>query len=240
MKYIASTYDSQSGTISESARAAGQKIITFNGILKYEAFPLAQVVKDILELGTRAMSTPVEIEFAVNLNRQSPKLPEFSLLQIRPIAEGNEESDVAVTDDEKGRNIVYSKMVMGNGNISSIQDVVAIKTESFRQADMAQMANELDGLNAILAANPGFMEPNFRKPCYRGDRAKGVPSRTKSRDPFLPEYDQSRLRIHDGQPVVRRRRTSSGSSVFLFHRSRNAALHPLSRSKTIDHQSQRA
>lgn len=75
MKYIASTYDSQSGTISESARAAGQKIITFNGILKYEAFPLAQVVKDILELGTRAMSTPVEIEFAVNLNRQSPKLP---------------------------------------------------------------------------------------------------------------------------------------------------------------------
>ncbi|MFA6890959.1 MAG: PEP/pyruvate-binding domain-containing protein [Sphaerochaetaceae bacterium] len=152
MKYIASTYDSQSGTISESARAAGQKIITFNGILKYEAFPLAQVVKDILELGTRAMSTPVEIEFAVNLNRQSPKLPEFSLLQIRPIAEGNEESDVAVTDDEKGRNIVYSKMVMGNGNISSIQDVVAIKTESFRQADMAQMANELDGLNAILAA----------------------------------------------------------------------------------------
>jgi len=150
LRYIASTYDNETGALSESPRATGQKIITFNGILKYEAFPLAAVVKDILDLGTRAMSTPVEIEFAINLNKQPPKLPEFSLLQIRPIAEGNEESDVRANEDEKARNIVYTHMVMGNGNISGIRDVIAIKIEAFRQKEMIDMANELDGLNALL------------------------------------------------------------------------------------------
>ena len=139
LRYIASTYDNETGALSESPRATGQKIITFNGILKYEAFPLAAVVKDILDLGTRAMSTPVEIEFAINLNKQPPKLPEFSLLQIRPIAEGNEESDVRANEDEKARNIVYTHMVMGNGNISGIRDVIAIKIEAFRQKEMIDM-----------------------------------------------------------------------------------------------------
>ncbi|MCH3907182.1 MAG: pyruvate, phosphate dikinase [Sphaerochaeta sp.] len=152
LKYIASTYDQASGTLTESIRAEGQKIITFNGILKYDAFPLASIVRDVLELGTRAMSTPVEIEFAVNLNRKSPKLPEFSLLQIRPIAEGNEQSDITITPEEREESVVWSPMVMGNGNIQGIQDVITIKPEAFRQNEMPAMADELDGLNAVLAA----------------------------------------------------------------------------------------
>jgi hypothetical protein len=98
------------------------------------------------------MSTPVEIEFAVNLNRKSPKLPEFSLLQIRPIAEGNEQSDITITPEEREESVVWSPMVMGNGNIQGIQDVITIKPEAFRQNEMPAMADELDGLNAVLAA----------------------------------------------------------------------------------------
>lgn len=150
LRYIASTYDMASGMLTESARAEGHKVITFNGILKYDAFPLAPIVKDILELGTEAMGTPIEIEFAVNLNRKPPKKPEFSLLQIRPIALGNEESEVEITEAEREEAIVHSSTIMGNGKIHDIHDVIFIKQELFDPANMQDMAKELEKLNAQM------------------------------------------------------------------------------------------
>lgn len=150
LRYIASTYDMTTGALSESIRATGHKVLTFNGILKYDAFPLAPIVKDILELGTQAMSTPIEIEFAVNLNRKAPKKPEFSLLQIRPIAQGNEESDVTISQREKDAAAVYSTIIMGNGKLEDIVDVIYIKEENFDVSKMSDMAKELDKLNATM------------------------------------------------------------------------------------------
>ncbi|MDT4762734.1 PEP/pyruvate-binding domain-containing protein [Sphaerochaeta sp. PS] len=150
LRYIASTFDMATGAMSESTRAEGHKIITFNGILKYDAFPLAPIVRDILKLGTEAMRAPIEIEFAVNLNRKAPKKPEFSLLQIRPIAQGNEESDVVITDEEREDAIVLSNVIMGNGKISDIHDIIYIKQETFDPSRMQDMAKELDKLNAAM------------------------------------------------------------------------------------------
>ncbi len=150
LKYVASTYDMNSGMLSESIRAEGQKVLTFNGILKYDAFPLAPIVKDVLDLGKQAMGIPVEIEFAVNLNRKAPKKQEFSLLQIRPIAIGNEESDVTITEEEKNRSAIYAKTVMGNGKIEEINDIIFLKHKSFEASAMKDMAKELDKLNATL------------------------------------------------------------------------------------------
>lgn len=150
LRYIASTFDMATGAMSESTRAEGHKIITFNGILKYDAFPLAPIVRDILKLGTEAMRAPIEIEFAVNLNRKAPKKPEFSLLQIRPIAQGNEESDVVITDEEREDAVVLSNVIMGNGKISDIHDIIYIKQETFDPSRMQDMAKELDKLNAAM------------------------------------------------------------------------------------------
>ncbi|MFA6865522.1 MAG: PEP/pyruvate-binding domain-containing protein, partial [Sphaerochaetaceae bacterium] len=105
---IASTL-TETGAMSESFRAKGEKIITFNGILQYDYFPLANIVRDLLTLGKDSMGTPVEIEFAVNLNKTEPKKPEFSILQIRPIAEGNEEECVQIRTDEIDDALIYSK-----------------------------------------------------------------------------------------------------------------------------------
>jgi hypothetical protein len=96
------------------------------------------------------MGKPVEIEFAVNLNRKAPKKPEFSLLQIRPIAAGNEESDVSITDQEKQAAAIHSTVVMGNGKIEDIQDIIYLKVDSFDASHMKDMAKELDKLNAEM------------------------------------------------------------------------------------------
>ena len=150
LKYVASTYDMATGTINESIRAEGHKVITFNGVLKYDAFPLAPIVRDLLKLGSEAMGKPVELEFAVNLNKKLPKKPEFSLLQIRPIVLGNEESDVSITEEERKHSCIHSHVVMGNGNIAGIKDMVLLKASKFDASHMPQMAKELDKFNAAM------------------------------------------------------------------------------------------
>ncbi|MGH0052196.1 MAG: PEP/pyruvate-binding domain-containing protein, partial [Sphaerochaetaceae bacterium] len=150
IRYIASTYDMANGVLTESVRTAGEKVITFNGILKHNAFPLASIVKDVLHLGTEAMGKPVEIEFAVNLNRKAPKIREFSLLQIRPIAAGNEESDVTISEEEKQQAAIYSQVVMGNGKEEQIHDIIYLKLDQFSTSAMNGMAKELDKLNATM------------------------------------------------------------------------------------------
>ncbi len=126
------------------------KVITFNGILKYDAFPLAAIIRDVLTLGSQAMGRPVEIEYAVNLNRRAPKKPEFSLLQIRPIAVGSEEHDVAITEEERQGALVYSTVVLGNGKVGGLKDFVHLKAETFDASRMQHMAHELEQINTRM------------------------------------------------------------------------------------------
>lgn len=149
LRGCASTIDER-GNLSESFRAKGEKVITFNGILQYDYFPLANIVKDLLQLGKEAMGTPIEIEFAVNLNKREPKKPEFSILQIRPIAEGYEEESVAIKEDEIKESLIYSTSVMGNGIVEDIKDLVLIKTDKFDSANMARMPQEIEKYNAYF------------------------------------------------------------------------------------------
>ncbi len=148
LRGCASTFDPKTGTLNESAKAEGDKIITFNGVLKYDMFPLAAIVDDILKLGKQAMSTPVEIEFAINLNREAPKKPEFSLLQIRPIAEGYEEDDIYISKKEENNALLLSSSIMGNGLVDNITDLVMINFDKFSEENMIKMPSEIEKLNA--------------------------------------------------------------------------------------------
>lgn len=150
LKYIASTLDATTGNLSESSKAEGIKMITFNGMLKYDMFPLASVVDDILKLGAESMGGPVEIEIAVNTERPEEKKPDFSILQIRPIAKGCEDSDVEIDDQEASTALISATEVMGNGRIDHIRDIVSIKPDAFRQEEMIDMAEELAHLNSTI------------------------------------------------------------------------------------------
>ncbi len=150
LKYIASTLDMNTYTISESTFAEGEKIITFNGMLKYGMFPLAPVIDRILKLGAKSMQTPVEIEIAVNTERSADKKPDFSILQIRPIASAYSESDVEIDDEDIASAYVYATSVMGNGIVEGIQDIIAIREDRFKASEMSAMAAELSALNAKM------------------------------------------------------------------------------------------
>lgn len=173
MKGIASTLDSSTGFISESARAEGVKMITFNGILKYEMLPVAPIVDEVLKLGAKAMNEPVEIEFAINTERSIEKKPDFSILQIRPISGNVLYSNVDITEKDKEKALIFSNKVMGNGEVENIHDIVTIIPEKFKQSEMRQMAEELDYLNGkyedlyvlIAAGRLGSSDPWLGIPC---------------------------------------------------------------------------
>ena len=109
--------------------------------------PLAQIVDDVLKLGSKAMNEPVEIEFAINTERSIEKKPDFSILQIRPISGNALYSDVRIDEEDKKTSLVFAKKVMGNGEIENIQDIVTIIPDKFKASEMTKMAEELDYLN---------------------------------------------------------------------------------------------
>jgi len=150
LKNIATTMDLSTGMLSESCFAEGMKTITFNGMLKYDMFPLAEVIDDVLKIGAKSMGTPVEIEIAVNTERIKDNKPDFSILQIRPIAASYTDSDVDITDDDIEHALIYSQSVMGNGTVEDVRDIICIKPECFKAAEMIDMATELAQLNASM------------------------------------------------------------------------------------------
>ena len=143
---IASTLDMNTGMLSESMRTEGMRILTFNGILKYEMLPLAPIIDDMLKLGSNAMAEPVEIEFAVDTEHSGR--PDFSILQIRPISGTAGYSSIPVTDEDREKALIYAEKVMGNGVVDDIRDIITIKPEAFRASKMTEMARELEILNS--------------------------------------------------------------------------------------------
>ena len=133
------------GFVSENPYDEGFKSLTFNGVVKYEMIPLPKIIDEMLKLGTRSMAEPVEIEFAVNTEHIG--MPDFSILQIRPISSTDRFEDIEVKDEEMENALISSKRVMGNGKVTGIRDIVAIRPETFRRSEMVQMAEELESIN---------------------------------------------------------------------------------------------
>lgn len=177
MKNIFSTLDTSTGMLSESILTEGLRLLTFNGVLKYDMLPLAEIVDKILKLGSEAMAEPVEIEFAVNTERD---IVDFTILQIRPISGNSAEAEVFVDEEEKEDAIIYANKVMGNGCIEGIRDLVTIKPEAFKASETMDMALELGRLNKkienqyilIAAGRLGSSDRWLGIPCAWSDISK--------------------------------------------------------------------
>ncbi len=147
LRLIASTYDFQNNIIRDGVQSEGKKIITFSNILKHNTFPLAEILETVLDIGQKEMGKPVEIEFAVDLNRPPNEPKIFYLLQIRPIVD-NKETVTTNLDKVKNKDsIIYSKSALGNGTITDICDLVYIRPESFNPANNAELAEKVGKLN---------------------------------------------------------------------------------------------
>ncbi len=150
LKWVGSVYDLQNNIIRDGLMHKGIRLVTFSNILKYDAFPLAQIIDRILKVGQSEMNQPVEVEFAVDLETPTGKPGIFYLLQIRPIVDSEETINEDLDKIEPENTLIYSKSALGNGIINDVYDVVFIKQDDFNPANNRDIVNMLEEINIKL------------------------------------------------------------------------------------------
>lgn len=147
LKFVASTYDLQNNIIKPGILHEGVRVISFDNVLKYNTFPLPEILQDLLRIGQREMRSPIEMEFAVNLDVPEGKNKEFSFLQIRPIVESNETVSKLPKGFKIADTIIYSESALGNGKYDHIYDFVYVKPETFNSANTREIAAAVEEMN---------------------------------------------------------------------------------------------
>ncbi len=148
--YAGSTYSIDNDAVYDGISRKGKRIVTFAPILKQKAFPLAEILEMLLDLGTFGMGVPIEIEFAVNLNSQDGHLKDFAMLQMRPLVISQEVEELDVDNYQRDILLCSSNQVLGNGEIKDIYDIVVVDIQKFDRSKSIEAANEVSMINTKL------------------------------------------------------------------------------------------
>ena len=93
---------------------------------------------------------PVEIEFAVNTAVPRGEPPEFYLLQMRPMVIEQELERLSIIDTHREDLICRSDVVLGNGAVTDIRDVVVVEYDKYDRSKSVQVAAEVRAFNHEL------------------------------------------------------------------------------------------
>jgi len=149
VRQLVSTYVPSEHRVRDTLQAVGQRVLTFANVLKYDLFPLAPILRDMLALGEKALGT-AEIEFAVDLAAEAAGKHRFYLLQMRSMAAARKGVTVSITPEERQRALCYSGNAMGNTRRQDITDIVFIKPDVFAPGRTRDMVRPVARINASL------------------------------------------------------------------------------------------
>ena len=149
-RFAASVWDRANDRLADSLDTPGGVVLTFNPILKYGLFPLAEIVRDMLQVGIDEMRCPVEIEFAVNMDVTPGQQRIFNLLQIRPIVERDENVSIDWKTIPLDDALIYAESALGIGAMDGIRDIVYVRSGAFDVLATEAIAEELLALNARM------------------------------------------------------------------------------------------
>ncbi|KAA3611348.1 MAG: histidine kinase [Calditrichaeota bacterium] len=151
LQFSASTYSHENRAIYDGISRHGQRIITLSPILKQEIFPLPEIISSFLKLGKEGMGNDIELEFAMRFSKDKEKPHEFCLLQMRPIANKNDNIKITFSEKEKKNSLCFSDRVLGNGHIKNICDIILISRDSFDRSKTTIIADEIMQFNSQLS-----------------------------------------------------------------------------------------
>lgn len=146
---LGSVYSPENDALYDGVNRPGVRVVTFAHVLKAGVFPLAEIIKLLLDIGKRGLACPIEIEFAVNLKTRPMQ---FGVVQIRPTISDQADERVSVEETDNSRLLCCSPQTMGNGYIRNIRDVVFVKPESFDSVQTRKIAGEIARINEKLKA----------------------------------------------------------------------------------------
>ncbi|MBI9111561.1 PEP/pyruvate-binding domain-containing protein [Maridesulfovibrio ferrireducens] len=149
VRMLASTYQAQEGRIRDTAAIPGPKIILFAPVLKHKSIPLSAVLKDVLLIAEKGMGGPVEAEFCINMYEDG-RLPEFNLLQLRPMSARADLNQVNITDEDLKNAVCISSHALGNAEKNDVEDILLVRPDSFDVAKTREIAMEISKMNGKL------------------------------------------------------------------------------------------
>ncbi|MDD3860204.1 MAG: PEP/pyruvate-binding domain-containing protein, partial [Bacteroidales bacterium] len=172
IKHCASIYDFDNERIVAGIDSIGPIVINFANILTYNYIPLAETISKILDVIKEAMGSPVEIEFAIDLNKDENSKASFYLLQIKPLVGNDEDYNIDLDNINYSDVILFSEKSMGNGMVDNITDLVYIDPKVFDNCKTLDIAQEVEYMNSkLMKANKKYILIG--------------PGRWGTRDPFI-------------------------------------------------------
>ncbi len=151
LSMLASTFSPENEAIYDGLARPGVRLVTFAPILKFGLFPLAEIVQLLLEIGSRGMGAPVEIEFAVGLSGAAEAPKEFGFLQMRPMSLSRDLEEFDLDEFPEDAVLCRSPRILGNGLVDDLWDVVVVDPARFERAHSREVAREVAGFNAVLS-----------------------------------------------------------------------------------------
>ncbi len=149
LAWLGSTWSADNNIIVDGISRAGVRLVSFAQVLKHGAFPLADLLRDLLDECTQGTGAPVEIEFAGNLGRDGNR-PQFAFLQMRPLAMAGEGEAVAIGDERREDLVCSSSKVLGVGLIDDVHDLIVVDIQSFERGKSREVALDVAKFDAIL------------------------------------------------------------------------------------------
>jgi hypothetical protein len=153
LKHCVSVYDIDNDRIMPGLEVNGPRIVNFADILKFEHIPLAKTLETILNVVKEALGSPVEIEYAVDLNKDGQGRASFYLLQLKPLLGSMDHFEIDMEKIDRNRILLYAERSMGNGHLENIRDVVFVKMDNFDKTRTEEIIPEIEALNAEMVQN---------------------------------------------------------------------------------------
>ena len=155
---VASTFSIENNRMLPGITANGPRVISFDAILKYGRYPLAQIIKDVLEICKNELMCDIEIEFAADLiQKENGVRMNVKLLQVRPVGEYSSDNSISIdkVSEEMEHVIVRSSKALGSGRVEGITHIVHVPSDIFDSAKTKEMAAEIAQFNNMVKKEGG-------------------------------------------------------------------------------------
>lgn len=151
---VGSVYCAGDDVIRENFALPGPRLVTFNNILKWNAFPLSKALTTLLELLRRGVGEEVEIEFAVDCPKPGEERDaRLYLLQVRPMTlleQHGPLEEFAKIDD---RDLVCrTDTALGHGVYDGLRDILFVEAPQLDSTRGRGLLAQVREINAKLQA----------------------------------------------------------------------------------------
>ncbi len=155
---VSSTFSLENNRMVPGITARGPRIISFDALLKYGRYPLAQIIKELLEICRNELMCDIEMEFAADLEQKDGGTRmNMKLLQVRPVGEYSSDSSFSIDKvcEEMSHVLVRSSKALGSGRSEGITHIIHVPSDIFDSARTKEMAQEIAEFNNMVKNEGG-------------------------------------------------------------------------------------